>query len=353
MQIKEYQLVVNNIIKETNNAAVIQFENIGNQVLSYQAGQFLTLVLNIENKEERRAYSLCTSPVSDTLPAVCVKRVEQGKMSNFLLDQVQIGDKLKVLEPMGFFITDFSTEQKRHFVLFAGGSGITPLISILKTALELEKESVVSLIYQNTNEESIIFKQELEDLKEKYAERLNIAHVLSQSSANWSGLKGRLSAGIISDLLEQFPKLDNTDYFMCGPKGMMDIIAESFETLGLPKDKLKKESFGISLEEASGNQDDTKDGDSSEKTVKILYDNEEHVITVPADKTILQTALDLDIDLPYSCQAGMCTACMGKCTSGKVELEEEDALTPGELNEGYILTCVGHPLTDDVVIEIE
>ncbi len=363
MSVQHYQLKVQNIIRETEDAIIIEFEHPDEHKLNYKAGQFLTLLPEINGEQVRRAYSLCTSPLVDARPAVTVKRVQGGKVSNHLNDHLEAGQTLEVLEPMGMFTRQYNGTERNHLILLGGGSGITPLMSILKTTLSAEPHSMISLIYANQNQESIIFKDQLEALQQKYPERVRVIHILEKAPLFWSkGYKGRINTKILKKILDKLPQLDpaQTEYFMCGPSGMMKQIEQSFAELNLPLDKLRKESFGVSPEEASETRAEARQDQSQATTeeivareVKIIYDGEEHVFTVPPDKTILETAQSLDIDLPYSCQSGMCTACMGKCVSGQVKLDEEDALTPKELEQGFVLTCVGHPLTDDVVIEIE
>lgn len=361
MSEKHYQLRVKNITRETAQAVSIEFEQPQEGKLGYKPGQFLTFLLKDDNgKEYRRAYSLCSAPIMGENPTVTVKEVEGGQASVWLNNNCQVGDSITSLEPMGIFTTDYHSGQSRQVVLFAGGSGITPMMSILKTLLKAEPNSRVLLVYASRRESEIIFQKQLDELSKTYGARLSVAHVLSQPSEAWQGYKGRLSEQTLGEILAKYPAKsgESREYFMCGPQGMMETIEAYFEANNLPKEQLHKESFGLSPEEAAARSSARlerieQSGENPIKTVKVIYAGEEYVFQVPPDKTILETAQSLDIDLPYSCQSGMCTACMGLCTSGKVELDEEDALTPGELDQGYVLTCVGHPLSDNVVIEIE
>jgi ring-1,2-phenylacetyl-CoA epoxidase subunit PaaE len=353
-------LKVKSIIQETHDAVSIWFENPENQPLSYKAGQFLTFIITQNGTQIRRAYSLCSSPVVDEFPAVAVKKVPNGNISQYMNTQIKVGDVLECLSPLGVFTTDFDAENERHLVLFAGGSGITPLFSILKTALHQEPKTKVSLIYANRDVESIIFKTQLEELQKKYNGRFEIVQVLEKAGFFWNkGYKGYLDTSKIKKILASLPQLNirDTEYFMCGPQPMMKVIETAFKELNLPLDKLKKENFNLSPEESAEGKsskittDNVAQGDGFSVTVR--YDGEENTFKVPPHKTILEVALSLNIDLPYSCQSGMCTACLGRCIEGKVQLDEEDALTPKELAQGMILTCVGHPLNDGVVIEID
>lgn len=348
---KYHQLVVKNIIQETADAITIVFEQPEDKI-SYVSGQFLTLIMPIEGKEVRRAYSLSSSIFVDEDLAVTIKRVEGGLMSNYLPDNLKVGDTVKVMEPMGTFITSYDKNNKRHLVQFAGGSGITPMLSIIKSTLTQEPESIVSLIYCNRNIDSIILKEELTKWETNYEGRLHVIHILDDAPMNWQGYSGLLNHDMLTSLFERIPDWGTkaTTYLMCGPEGMMKNAESLLEGLNIPKDRIFKESFVQGI--INKNTTDATSDKLEERIVTVIYDGEEHKITVAPDTSILEAALDDDIDLPYSCQSGLCTACRGKCTSGKVKLDEEEGLSEAELNDGYVLTCVGHPLTDDVVIEI-
>lgn len=348
-----YELTVKEIKRETKDTVSVVFEHPSGGKINYKSGQFLTLIVTMQGKEVRRAYSLCSSPFVDQDLAVTVKRVEGGLMSNWLPDHLKAGDKIKILEPMGQFTTEYSKSNKRHIIMFAGGSGITPMMSIIKSMLTQEPESIVSLIYCNRDDESIIFKEELDKWETKYEGRLHVIHVLDNAPMNWQGYSGLLNHEMLTKLFERIPDwgIDKSTYLMCGPEGMMKNVDTLLAKRDIQKEKIFKESF------VQGTIDKTKKEEAvseelKEREVTIRYDGQEYKLMVPPDKAILETALDAGIDLPYSCQSGLCTACRGKALSGKVKLDEEEGLSQSERAEGYVLTCVGHPLTDDVVIEI-
>ena len=348
-----FELTVREIIQETKDTITIVFDNPPAGKLSYKSGQFLTLIVPIEGREVRRAYSLCSSPFVDEYPSVTVKRVENGLMSNWLPDNLRAGDKIKVMEAMGQFILDYATGNRRHVVMFAGGSGITPMLSLIKSLLSREPESIVSLIYCNRDIDSVIFQGELDLWEKHYEGRLHVIHILDTAPMNWQGYSGLLNPEMLKKLFERIPDWGTsaTTFLMCGPEGMMKNVADLLEQHNIPGENVYKESFvqGTIEKPADKKQDE---GELVEREVTIRYDGEEYKILVPPHKAILETALDAGIDLPYSCQSGLCTACRGKALSGKVKLDEEDGLSASERAEGYVLTCVGHPLTDDVVIEI-
>ena len=348
---KYLNLKVKNIIKETKDAITIVFEQPAEKV-NYKSGQFLTLINTIDGKEVRRAYSLCSSPFVDEDLAVTVKRVDGGLMSNWLPDNLNVGDTMKIMEPMGVFTTEYDANNKRHLVMFAGGSGITPMMSIIKTMLNQEPNSIASLIYCNRDIDSIIFKEQFDQLQTDFEGRLHVIHILDDAPMNWQGHSGLLNHDMLVKIFERIPTWENTTYLMCGPEGMMKNVENLLAEQNIPKDKVFKESFVSGTIDKAEKAATEESGEIVTREVTVIYDGDEHKFTVEPGNSILETALDLGIDLPYSCQSGLCTACRGKCISGKVKLDEEEGLSESELNEGFVLTCVGHPLTDDVVIEI-
>ncbi len=352
--LKYFDLVVKDIIKETADAITIVFEQPASGNIAYKSGQFLTLIVPVDGKEVRRAYSLCTSPFVDQDLAVTVKRVEKGLMSNWLPDHLKVGDTMKIMTPTGHFTTEYSKEGKRHIIMFAGGSGITPMMSIIKSVLTQEPNSIVSLIYCNRDIDSIIFKDKFDSLQTDYEGRFHVIHILDNAPMNWQGMSGLLNHEMLIKLFERIPDWghENSTYLMCGPEGMMKNVESLLELQKIPKDRIFKESFVQGILDKETKKEEAVSDEIIERVVTIKYEGNEYKVTVPPDKTILETALDDGIDLPFSCQSGLCTACRGKALSGKVKLDEEEGLSQSERNEGYVLTCVGHPLTDDVVIEI-
>jgi ring-1,2-phenylacetyl-CoA epoxidase subunit PaaE len=353
---KYYDLTVKEIVQETRDTISIVFEQPSDNPVRYKSGQFLTLIVPVKGKEVRRAYSLCSSPFVDKDLAVTVKRVDDGLMSNWLPENLKPGSKIKVMEPMGQFTTEFLPDRKRHVVMFAGGSGITPMMSIIKSILTQEPDSIVSLIYCNRDIDSIIFKDTLDEMQTGDEGRLHVIHVLDNAPMNWQGYSGLLNHEMLTKLFERVPDwgMDKTTYLMCGPEGMMKNVDSLLAMRNIPKEKIFKESFVQGTIDRDQKKEEVvvAPGELKAREVTIRYDGQEYKVLVPPDKAILETALDQGIDLPYSCQSGLCTACRGKALSGLVKLDEEEGLSQSERAEGYVLTCVGHPLTDDVVIEI-
>lgn len=347
-------LSVKQVIVETEDAATIVFNN----DFPYKPGQFITLITNLEGKEYRRSYSLSSSPHTGELPAITVKKVANGVFSSYLIDRVRQGDSLKAMLPAGTFTIDARPENNRTIVLIGAGSGISPLMGVLKSVLKEENESKVYLIYGSRNENSIILYQQLEELKALHSQRLHVIHSFSQPLHSAS-LEGRLNQSHILKHLESFGDVNfqKAEFFICGPQGMMFEALKATEILNIPPMQIHKESFLGADDPAAKLQAVNVEVNNSEKAiqrkVKIIYSGAEYEFDVPANKTILQAALDVDIDLPYSCQSGMCTACMGKCTSGTVKLHDPDGLSENELKKGFVLTCVAQPMSDQVVIEID
>jgi ring-1,2-phenylacetyl-CoA epoxidase subunit PaaE len=363
-----HTLTVVALTQETADSVTIHLERPDGAPIASRPGQFLTLILPCgpNGQKERRAYSLSSTPHEAPRLSVTVKRVVGGLVSNYLLDTVKVGQQIEAMEPLGNFTLSPSPKAARSLVLIGAGSGITPLMSILKAVVNTEPNSHVLLIYGNRNEESVIFQQQLADLEARSNGRVQVEHVYSQPLKPGGDHRhtGRLNRTTLLRILEQrhqFPA-EQADYFLCGPEGMMVEARAALDLLHVPEAKIRRESFVASADttksvasqpNSHGDVSDSPADDTkSTRTVTIQYEGSEYQIEVPAGKTILETALDQDIDLPYSCQAGLCTACRGKCLSGKVHLDEREGLSDSEMKQGYVLTCVGHPMTDDVVIEI-
>ncbi|WP_055562617.1 MULTISPECIES: ferredoxin--NADP reductase [Hymenobacter] len=357
-------LTVVALTQETPDTITIHLERPDRQPVASDPGQFLTLILPCGpgGKKERRAYSLSSTPAEAPRLSVTVKRVVGGLMSNYLLDTVRVGQQMEVMAPLGNFTLKTAPNSARSLVLVGAGSGVTPLMSMLKAVLREEPQSHVLLVYGNRNEESVIFRDQLRQLEQQYASRFQIEHVYSQPKGPITAHQhtGRLNRTMLLRILEQrhsFPAAQ-AEYYLCGPDGMMMEAQSALELLGVPASRIRRESFVAAADatEAAGSHGDVSaaedDGTIVTRTVTVNYEGSEYQFSVEPNQTILEAALDLDIDLPYSCQAGLCTACRGKCLSGKVHLDEREGLSDSELNQGYVLTCVSHPLTSDVVIEI-
>lgn len=349
-------LRIRNIVKETPDTITIFFEQ-PEPYLDYKPGQFLTVILDVEGKEVRRSYSLCTSPFMDPYPGITVKRVKEGLISNYLNDQLRPGKTIEVMKPLGNFTTGFHSKNRNHFVMIAAGSGITPIMGILKSILINEPASKISLLYCNRSEDQIIFRNELDQLQEKYPDSLKVIHNLSQPNPSWEGHKGRLDAENLKSMLASdfFPNAAAVKYFVCGPEGLMKVVLETLTAMGISQDMVFKESFFTSEKSGKKNIEVSKSDDILVLTreVEVVLEGESHFFDVSPGQTILESGLDKDINMPYSCQSGLCTACRGKLISGKVSMNEDAGLSEGELAQGYILCCSSKPASSGIKILIE
>ncbi len=347
-----YTLKVKEVVQETTDTVTLHFKQPLFKKVKYKAGQFLTLLFTINGKQERRSYSMSSAPLLDNTVAVTIKRVEGGVVSNYVNDQVKAGDAIEVMQPLGNFTFEPDKKAERHLVLFGGGSGITPLMSILKTVLYFEPKTSVSLVYCNRHEGSIIFRKQLDELKEKFGERLNLVHVLSQPDKHWGGYAGRIDETMVVNILNLLPQTSesSTAYYICGPEGMMDAVKKGLKVRKVPQANIHTESFvsSVSEEELAAATSEI-----TTQTVKITLDGETYEVVVRPDQSILEAGLDDGLDMPFSCQSGLCTACMGKKLKGEIKMIEPDGISDEEIKQGYVLLCVGHPLTPDVEVEIE
>lgn len=347
---KTYFLQVQKIVKETEDAVSIHFWHPINEQIRYKAGQFLTVVVpGNDGKKVRRSYSMSSSPATDSSVSITVKRVKDGQVSHYLCDKVKEGDFLEVIEPMGRFIYEPDEEYPEKLVMIGAGSGITPLFSILKTVLKTTDRKVL-LMYGNRNENQIIFKEKLDQLEAEYAGRLTVLYVLSRPSDNWSGHCGRMGQANVEQWMKENGVNFRKDFFyMCGPDAMMDEMQKVYRLFEVPEAHIFYERFNAPLPE----EDAADLPELIKRTVTVHYEGETHVFDVEPHQTVLEAALEQDIDLPYSCQAGMCTACLGKCLKGQVKMDEDEGLTEKEKAEGFVLTCVSHPMSEGVEIEID
>ncbi len=339
-------MTVKEVVPVTKDAVNLVFEK-PSEKFEYQPGQFITIIDTIGGKKIRRAYSLCSSPFLDENPAVTIKRVDDGKMSNHIGDTYKAGMTVQIMEPMGMFTTSYDESNARNICFIGGGSGITPLISILKTMLQKEPKTRVTLIYCNRDIDSIIFRNELEQLASNN-DHFSLIHILEEDSENISEIKGRLSIGIVGDLVAS-NDLSSAEFFICGPQPMMDVAVDGLKNAGISEDAIRMESFEAGV--TSPKELLTEDTNSA-SNVKILLDGEEYLVPVPMNANILETALDAGLDMPYSCQSGLCTACRGKCLEGEVTTDDAEGLSEEELKEGYRLLCIGKPKTSNITIEI-
>ncbi|PWJ42867.1 ferredoxin--NADP reductase [Sediminitomix flava] len=341
------KLKIVDVIQETADAVSIHFKQPFFKKIKYTSGQFLTLLVEIDGKVERRCYSLNSAPKIDKTVSVTVKRVKDGKVSNHLFENVKKGMSMKVLYPMGSFTTEPNLKNKRHIVLFGAGSGITPLISILKTILHGEPQSIVSLFYGNRDVESIIFNKELNDYKSQFEGRLNLIHILESPGDFEECYKGRVERTQVPELLSQIPKweAEKTEYFICGPSGMMNEAEEGLKSAGVESKQIHIERFSAPPAEAVAKKK------QEAQDIQLILKNNTHKIHVKAGQNILDAALDAKLKVPYVCLDGICGSCKANCTSGEVKMRGGHVLSEADIEAGYVLPCISHPTSEEVVIE--
>lgn len=348
------KLKIVDVVKETSDAISIHFKQsfFSFPKIKYTPGQYLTLLVDVDGRVERRCYSLNSAPKIDNTISVTVKRIKDGKVSNFLFNNVKAGTYMKVLYPMGNFTITPDAKKERHVVLFGAGSGITPLMSILKTILHVEEKSSVSLFYGNRDKESIIFSNELSSYKEKFGDRLNLIHILEQPGDFESCYKGRVERTQVPDLLKQVPQFpaEKTEYYICGPSGMMIEAEEGLKMAGVEDKYINMEKFSAPPPSAE-EMEEKGINEFEDRTITIKHKGKSHAVPVKADQQILDAALDEKLKLPYVCMDGICGSCQATCSSGEVYMRKGHVLSQKDMDAGQVLPCICKPLTDDVVIE--
>ncbi len=359
-----YSLTVSRIQPETSDTRTIEFHlpDTLSELFAYEAGQYVTLRHSLNGHELRRAYSMSSSPLEKRL-AITVKKVAGGLMSTYLHEVLKEGDVLEVAPPQGRFTTKFDPDKRRTLYLFGAGSGITPLMSILKTALEAEPMSAIFLLYGSRDEENIIFRDELERLSQRYAGQLHVEHILSRPrkvekgnflglfkryTTHWHGRTGRITGLVVEQFLEENPPhtpAEDCAYFICGPGNMTDVVKATLLSLGIDNKQIHTELF-VNANHIPGAFAQTAGG-----ARLIVHLNRVRIeTTVPPKATILDVLVKEKYDVPYSCTAGACSTCMAKVLQGRVRMDACYALDEEEIKAGYCLTCQAHPETDEVEI---
>ena len=324
------------------DAIILSLKEINNEAVVYEAGQFLTFIIHHYGRELRRSYSICTCPGVDEELAVVVKRQPNGEVSRYIIDNLKVGDVLTSLQPSGRFTLNTNLPITANVFFLAAGSGISPVYSLLKKVLYFEPDSKVVLVYQNHDESSIIFKNELDKLAEKFRERFILTHLLSDPKTDMT-VSRRLNNNLLEQLLKGNPSFrsDHSVFYICGPRAYMRMCMFVLKLLGVPDEHIRQEEFVIDFMPPAPFMTD-----HSPKQVRLKWNDQWHEFKVSYPSNILQAALDHGIHLPYSCRGGRCSTCTIKCNSGKVKLSLNQVLTEKDLKEGFILTCVGYAETD-------
>lgn len=348
-------LKVKDIRRETPDAVSVAFEVPPTLQIPYQykQGQYITLKLNINNEELRRSYSICTSPFTEKELRVAIKEVNGGKVSTYINKQLKVGDTIEVMTPMGNFYSVLSGGNKKNYVLFAGGSGITPMMSILKSILHIEKQSRVTLIYANKNENAIIFKNELDKIASENPTNFKLVNIYDTTSLPVADIqKGLITTDKAVALLENFGLTKSDEYFICGPGPLMENIKTALEKLAVAKEKIHIEYF-TSVIDAVAKAEGKQDKNINSNVTVIQYGIETNFNLSTDGSSILDAAIDAGVDAPFSCKGAVCCTCRAKVIEGKVKMDANFALTDAEVKEGFVLTCQAHPLTEKVIIDYD
>jgi len=358
MSIHFHKLKVKEVKRETPECVSVLFD-IPDEIKSdfaFKQGQSLTIRTFLNDEEVRRTYSICASPLENEW-RVAIKKQEGGIFSRFANEELKKGDVLEVMQPVGKFYTELDPSNKKNYVAFAAGSGITPVISIIKTTLRTEIKSQFTLVYGNRNKNSIIFKEELEGLKDRYIDRFRIIHILSRERADAEINSGRIDADKLSSLSKIIDYKNADDLFVCGPEEMIFSVKEFLEKNGIEKKKIHFELFTTPGEErksAVGNWQTTTKATGPRSRISVKLDGRTFDFDLGMnDEPILDAALKQGADLPYACKGGVCCTCKAKLIEGEVDMEVHWGLEEEEIEQGFILTCQSHPKTEKVVVDFD
>lgn len=351
---KFHTLKISEVVKETEDCVSVSFEVPDNIRSDYHfiSGQYLTLKAMINGEDVRRSYSLCSAPYQNEW-RVAIKQVENGKFSTYANEELKAGDEMEVMTPMGNFKVDIDAKNGKSYALFAAGSGITPVLSILKTILKEEPNSQVSLFYGNKNTGSIVFREEIEALKNKHLNNFRIIHILSRESLGNKIQKGRIDeekTGLMYDAFLAHEGIDEA--FICGPESMIFGVKNALESKGIASEKIHFELFTTEGHEPSAEAKEAAKHDV-ESNMTVIIDGDEFPVNLKAGQTILDASHEAGADLPFACKGGVCCTCKAKVIKGSARMDVNFALDEQEVADGFILTCQAHPTSDNIIVSFD
>ena len=353
---KFYTFPVANIIRETERAVSLVFDK-PEEGFDFKPGQYLTLKKEVDGEELRRAYSLCNLPEENTLK-VTVKETKDGYFSKYVNNELEIGDLVDVFPPRGQFTFSPDSNNKRHIVCFAGGSGITPISSIVQSLLTNEPESRVTLFYGNRTQDDIIFKSYFEELEKRHGHRFKLVHILSDEDvSDFTTYYGFIDAEKVSEFSKEYFQTTTVDtFYLCGPGNMTAIISEALHQLGVAEGKIKTELFSAPLPDDESDEEQKNEVENDDvvegATIYAKYSGEERkIIYQQRKKSVLDTALDAGMSIPFSCLNGVCSTCSARLVKGTVTMDQNFALEEEDLDAGYILTCQSHPTSKEIEVD--
>ena len=351
-----HALTIGQLTKETEDCVSLAFDVPEDKkaLFRYQPGQHITLRKVIEGADVRRSYSICTSPKERKLK-VAIKKVAGGAFSTYANETLRAGDTLEAMPPSGSFHPKLSPRQTKSYVGFAAGSGITPILSILKSALDTELHSQFTLVYANKKAETIIFREEIEGLKNKYIERLSVFNVLSQAHQENPLFAGRMDEDKVMAFSKSLIDVAHTDeFFICGPEPMMLSVRSALLGINVSPACIHVELFTSPVGKLGGNE--VRPSTPREKvksSITVLQDGEQTRFDYNSEGTLLDVAAQQGLDMPYACKGGVCATCKAKLLAGKVDMEVNYALEPDEIEKGFILTCQSYPATAAVTLSFD
>ncbi|WKL46744.1 ferredoxin--NADP reductase [Flavobacterium pectinovorum] len=343
------KLIIKEVKRETADAVSILFNVPEELKLDYKfiAGQYVNLKLTLDNQEIRRAYSICSAPESGEL-RIAVKAVKNGLFSQFANTKLKAGDVLEVGQPEGKFTFEPDAERQKNYAAFVAGSGITPVLSIIKSILKSEPKSSFVLVYGNRTPEDAIFYQELHDLQLQYVGRFFVHFVFSQAKAE-NALFGRIEKSAVNFVLNNKHKeLEFDKFYLCGPEEMINTVSAILKEKNVKDSAIKFELFTSSTQE-----NEIKTSLEGHTKITVLVDDDEVSFEMSQKQTILDAALKQGIDAPYSCQGGICSSCLARVTSGTAEMTKNSILTDKEIASGLILTCQAHPTSESIYVDYD
>jgi len=360
MSLHFHDITVKNIRKETPDCISVSFDIPAHlrEEFRFMHGQNITIRKIIDGEELRRSYSICSAPAENDF-RIAIKRMEGGKFSSWAIQTLKEGDTLELLPPTGKFNTPLTPSARKNYLAFAAGSGITPVMSILKTTLNTEPQSRFTLVYGNRERKSIIFREELENLKNKAMNRLQVIHILSREMTDSQINHGRINNSKCEELCTRLLDIKAFDeIFICGPEEMIFSVRNFLKEKGVAEDHIHFELFTVPVlhrKEPAASQDTG--GSKNAPTISTIHIRLDGVVSsfplASEGDTILSAALKQGIDLPFACKGGVCSTCRAKLQEGKVQMDRNYALESEEVAKGFILTCQSHPTTDKVFVDFD
>jgi ring-1,2-phenylacetyl-CoA epoxidase subunit PaaE len=350
-----HRLAVNDLRRETADAVSLTFAIPGELATEYRfaPGQYLTLRTTMDGEEVRRSYSICSGPDDGEL-RIAVKKVDGGAFSSWAADQLKAGDELDVMTPTGRFGIAHASDQARIHVGFAAGSGITPILSIIRGVLAREPHSRFFLFYGNRSTAGMLFREALEELKDRFLQRFSVFHVISGEEQDIPILHGRLDGDKVRLLLRALVPAQSVDHvFICGPAGMSEDVEATCRDIGIAPERIHVERFVSEFGGKPRPKATVPVGAVPKALASLIIDGKRREVPVAADESILDAALRAGMDLPFACKGGMCSTCRAKLIEGEARMEVNYSLEPWETSAGFILTCQARPLSDRVVVDYD